>query len=107
MAAGLFLPGFEVWRADRTGDGAGGWIETYRPVGSAVSGRLSPLSGASQIVADQQRGVVSLRFSTAAATDVRPGDQIRRGGRVVTVEAVRLTSSGRRKEAVCVERQEG
>lgn len=101
---GLFLPGFEIWRAARTSDNQGGWTEAFT-LRSAVAGRLSPLSGAEVMAADRQRGVISLRFSTDAATDVLEGDQVRYAGRVVEVQAVRITSSGRRKECQCEERR--
>lgn len=102
--AGLFLPGFAIWRAARTSDGQGGWTEAFT-LFSTVEGRLSPLSGAEVIAADKLRGVVSLRFSTDAATDIREGDQVRIDGRTVEVQAVRITSSGRRKECACEERR--
>ena len=101
---GLFLPGFEVWRATRTSDGQGGWVEGFT-LSSTVAGRLSPLSGAEVMAADRQRGVISLRFSTDAATDVLEGDQVRYAGRIAEVQAVRITSSGRRKECACEERR--
>ena len=101
---GLFLHGFEIWRAAHTSDGQGGWIEGFA-LSSTVAGRLSPLSGAEVMAADRQRGVVSLRFSTDAATDVREGDQIRYQGRIAEVQAVRITSTGRRKECQCEERR--
>lgn len=101
---GAFLPGFEIWRATRTADTQGGWVEAFT-LSSTVSGRLSPLSGAEAIIADKQRGVVSHRFSTSSASDVKEGDQVRRNGQLVEVQAVRLTSSGKRKECACEERR--
>lgn len=102
--SGLFLPGFEVWRASRTSDGQGGWTESFA-LSSTVEGRLSPLSGAEVLAADRQRGVISLRFSTAAATDILEGDQVRYQGRIAEVQAVRITSSGQRKECSVEERR--
>ncbi len=100
--AGLFLPGFEIFRPTRVGDGKGGQIET--PVlSSTVAGRLSPLSAAQTPRAFQERGVVALRFSTPSGTDIKPKDEVRKGGRVSVVDAVRITSTGRRKECVCEE----
>lgn len=101
---GMFLPGYEVWRAARTSDGQGGWAEAFT-LSSTVAGRFSPLSGAEQIAMDRQRGVIGYRFSTSSATDIREGDQVRFDGRVAEVQAVRTTSTGRRKECVCEERR--
>ena len=100
---GMFHPGFEVWRPARTSDGQGGWVEAFA-LSSAVTGRLSPLSGAEVMAGDKQRGVISLRFSTGAATDIKGGDQVRYQGRIAEVQAVRITSTGRRKECACEER---
>lgn len=99
---GLFAPGFEVWRRTRASDGAGGWSETWAKQAD-VSGRLTPLSGAEKLRADQERGVVSHRFACAASVDLRGGDEVRAGARRLSVQAVRITSSGQRIEAVCEE----
>lgn len=103
---GLFLPGFGVWRRDRTSDGKGGWTQAFA-LQSTVEGRLSSLSSAQTPRAMQERGVVALRFSTSSDTDIKAGDQVRRGGRTVTVDAVQITSTGRRKECVCEETNDG
>lgn len=104
MTPGLFTSGFALWRPTRASDGQGGWTETFAKV-LDLDGRLSPIGGAEQIAADKQRGVISLRFSTHGYIDVRPGDQVRTAGRIAEVQAVRLTSTGRRKECACEERQ--
>ena len=100
--AGLFLPGFAIWRIDRVGDGKGGFTEAFA-LSSTVSGRLSPLTALQMPRAMQERGVVKLLFSTPSDTDIKPDDEVRKGGRVVTVDAVRNTSTGKRKECVCEE----
>ena len=102
MASGLFLPDFAIWRISRSPDGQGGWVEAFA-LSSTVDGRLSPLSASQTPRAMQERGVVALRFSTPSGTDIKPRDEVRKGGRTVTVDAVRNTSSGRRKECVCEE----
>lgn len=98
----MFLSGFEVWRASRATDGQGGWTETYAK-NADVAGRLTPLSGGETIRADQERGVITHRFSCASSASLIKGDQVRVGSRVLRVEAVQRTSSGRRIEAVCEE----
>lgn len=102
MPIGLFDSGFEVWRAARTEDGKGGLAKAFA-LASSVSGRLTPLSAAQTPRAMQERGVVALRFSTPAATDILAGDQVRTGSRIASVDAVTITSSGRRKQCVCEE----
>jgi SPP1 family predicted phage head-tail adaptor len=101
--AGLFIPGFEIWRAGRTEDGKGGWVDSFAVSSASVEGRLSPLSAARTPRAMQERGVLGLRFSTPFATDILADDQIRKGGRIVRVDAVTITSSNTRKECVCEE----
>ena len=100
--SGLFLPGFAIWRAGRTADGKGGWTEAFA-LSSTVTGRLSPLSAAETPRGFQERGVVALRFSTPSATDIEARDEVRKGGRTVVVDAIRITSTGKRKECVCEE----
>lgn len=103
MAFGSFYSGFTVWRAARISDGQGGWTETYQDTGQTVSGALSPLGGGEQIRADQERGVVSHRFSCPSSVTIYVKDQVRYSGRVLHVDAVRRTSRGRRIECVCEE----
>jgi len=102
MPIGLFNSGFEIWRAGRTSDGAGGYAEAFA-LSSSVSGRLTPLSAAQTPRAMQERGVVALRFSCPSATDILAGDQVRTGSRIAAVDAVTITSSGRRKQCICEE----
>ncbi len=99
---GLFLPGFSIFRPTRTGDGKGGQTSAFT-LSSIVDGRLSPLSVTQTPRAMQQRGVVALRFSTSSGTDIKPDDEIRKGGRTAIVHAVGITSTGRRQECVCEE----
>lgn len=106
MPVGLFLPDFQIWRNSRIDDGAGGWTDSLA-LSSTVEGRLSPLSAAQTPRAMQERGVVALRFSTPAATDIKAGDEVRKDGRTAVVDAVTITSSGRRKQCVCEEVNDG
>ncbi len=99
---GIFEPGFAVWRASRVPDDAGGWTTSFA-LSSNIIGRLSPLSAAETPRAFQERGVVALRFSCPGGTDIKAGDQVRTGSRTVSVDAVRTTSTGLRKECVCEE----
>jgi len=103
MAAGLFISGYAIWRAGRTEDGKGGWLDTFAVSTASVEGRLSPLSASRTPRAMQERGVLALRFSTPFATDIQADDQVRKGGRTVRVDAVTITSSDTRKECVCEE----
>lgn len=106
MPVGMFLPGFAIWRAGETSDGKGGWTEAFA-LSSTVVGRLSPLSASATPRGFQERGVVALRFSTPSGTDIKPRDEVRKGGRTVVVDAVRNTSTGKRKECVCEEVNDG
>ena len=103
---GLFLPGFAIWRAGRTADGKGGWTTAFA-LSSTVTGRLSPLSASQTPRGFQERGVVALRFSTPSGTDIEAGDEVRKDGRTAVVDAVRITSTGKRKECVCEEVNDG
>jgi hypothetical protein len=103
MAAGLFIPGFAIWRPGRTEDGKGGWVDAFAVSTASVEGRLSPLSASRTPRAMQERGVLALRFSTPFSTDIQEDDQVRKGGRTVRVDAVTITSSDTRKECICEE----
>ena len=98
---GLFLSGFEVHRSSNSF--SGGRVTSSYVAVSTISGRLSPLNGSEQMRTDQSTGVVTHRFSTASSSDVVVGDEIHRGGRKAKVKAVRITSSGYRKECACEE----
>lgn len=100
--AGMFLPGFAIWRAARATDGQGGWTEMFE-LQRTVMGRLSPVSASEALRGDRDIGVVMHTFATPSATDIIPGDQVRYAGRIARVDAVRVTSSGRRKECLCEE----
>lgn len=103
---GLFGPGFELWRASRAADGQGGHATTFAKVADLL-GRLTPLSASSQIRAGQNGGVINHRFSCPGATDIRPGDEIRYDGRIFIIDAAPKTSTQRRRECPCEERQQG
>lgn len=98
---GLLKPGYAVWRAAETF--SGGAVTRTFALSSTVRGRASPASGGETVRAMQERGVIPWLFSTEAASDVLEGDEVRYGGRVLRVQAVRVTSTGRRKECICEE----
>ena len=100
--SGLFLPGFAIHRPTQTDDGKGGKTAGFA-LSSTVEGRLSSLSAGQTPRAMQERGIVTLRFATPSDTDIKPDDEIRKGGRTAVVQAVAITSTGRRKECVCEE----
>jgi len=100
---GIFLPGFTVSRAGRVSDGAGGWTTGFVPSSTGVRGRLSPLSLAEAQRGEQSLGIVTHRFSTASATDVKKDDRVSKGGLTVDVKAVSTTSTGKRKQCLCEE----
>ena len=78
-------------------------MTTAFALASTVTGRLSPLSATQTPRGFQERGVVALLFSTPSGTDIETGDEVRKGGRTAVVDAVRITSTGKRKECVCEE----
>lgn len=100
--AGMFRPGFELYRSTKTSDGQGGWTEGYVKIAD-ISGRAYPARGLEALRGEQQTGVVRWTFACPAATDIRERDQIRFDGRKLKVEAVPVTGSGRRKQCACEE----
>ncbi len=102
MPTGMFLPGFAIFRVGRTFDGKGGQTEGF-VLSSTVSGRLSPIGSSETPRGFQEKGVVSLRFSTPSGTDIEVADEVRKDGRTVVVDSVQITSTGRRKECMCEE----
>lgn len=99
---GIFHGGIEIHRKARTGDGKGGWTETFA-LSSSPRGRISPLSLGDQTRAAQSVGPVTDRFSTAGSTDVKKGDRVVYGSRTLEVQAVSTTSTGQRKQCLCEE----
>lgn len=99
---GMFHSGFEVWRASRASDGRGGHEKTYTKLAD-VTGRLTPLAGSEAERAQREYDVVAHRFSTPAATDILAGDRLVYGARTLSVDSVRVTSTGLRKECSCEE----
>lgn len=104
MTAGLFEPGFELWRAVETIDPYGNPSVSWAKVAD-VTGRASPTRMADDVIAAQRVGVVTHTFAAPATAGVQSGDEIRFDGRTLEVKAVAVTSSGRRLEALCEEKQ--
>jgi SPP1 family predicted phage head-tail adaptor len=104
MTAGLFQPGFEVWRNVQTVDPYGNPVNAWGKIAD-VTGRASPTRMADDVIAAQRVGVVTHTFAAPATAGVQAGDEIRFDGRTLEVKAVAVTSSGRRLEALCEEKQ--
>ena len=70
-------------------------------IGEGVCGRLTTLSRSqfSSVGSDNQR--LTHRFSLHSAVDIRQGDIVTGNSQKVRVDAVGLTSTGRRKECIC------
>ncbi|MEL6576070.1 MAG: head-tail adaptor protein [Pseudomonadota bacterium] len=97
-----FNSGFQIFRKARSSDGQGGFSEVWTPQ-AEIDGRLQALSMREAPRAMQDKGVIALRFTCAAGTDLRKGDQVRREGRTVKVDALSETSAGGFIVAICEE----
>jgi head-tail adaptor len=64
-----------VERLSRTADGAGGWAETFAPVGE-LTGSLQPLSAAEVHNADQLRAEARWVFFVDLGSDVARDDEL-------------------------------
>jgi SPP1 family predicted phage head-tail adaptor len=102
MSAGLFKPGYEIWRYTETVDDYGNPVQTWNKLAD-VEGRAYPRSAVQEVIADINVGVVKWIFACPADTDITEGDEVRFDGRALTVEALKVTSTGRRYEAECGE----
>jgi head-tail adaptor len=99
---GIFTPGHAIYRRTRVSDGQGGHTETYAELatGSPVMGRLHPRSGREQILGARPDEATQWGFACPPGTDVQKGDQIRKDGRIVEIDAVLPSATGRRIECV-------
>lgn len=100
--AGNFKPGYEQWRATQVPDGGGGFEIVYAKIADVV-GRAYPTRSVEAIEAGTRADIISWIFACPGDLDIRQDDQIRFDGRVLRVQAVPVTSTGRRQEAVCEE----
>ena len=104
MMAGLFTRTYELWRLTQGVDDFGNPVNEWNKIAD-VPGRAYPTRQTDDVVAAQRVGKVTWTFAAAATADVRQGDEIRFDGRVLEVQAVSETSTGRRLEALCEETQ--
>jgi head-tail adaptor len=102
--AGYFSRQYEHWRKVESVDEFGNPVTNWAKIAD-VEGRAYPKSQSDEVVAAKRTGKIIWTFAAAGDADVRQGDQIRFGGRVLEVEAVSETSTGRRLEALCEETQ--
>lgn len=102
MRAGYFKRTYEVWREEKVPDGGGGfeldWVKQ-----TDVTGRAYPTRTSDDVTAQKRQGIVTWTFACGPDEDVRETDQIRFDGRELTVQAVSITSTGQRLEALCEE----
>lgn len=98
---GIFDKRFDIFRPSREiVDGLP--VEGLEKI-TTVQGRLTVLNsavGQAQNVGTQEQRLV-YRFSTHSAVDIQPEDIVVGNGQRVRVDAVRITSTGRRKESLC------
>lgn len=99
---GHFVRTYELWRATCVPDGMGGRDCSWGKVDD-IPGRAYPSTMNQEFAAQRLQGVVVWTFAAGADADVQEGDQIRFDGRVLKVQAVSATSTGRRLEALCEE----
>ncbi|MFD3666964.1 phage head closure protein [Streptomyces sp. NPDC058672] len=76
-----------MWRASRTSDGLGGWVETWAQV-STVRARISQPSAAERVIADQSGSTLTHVVYLRADAPVRRGDELRQAARTFKVLAV-------------------
>lgn len=92
-----------VRRKQRTGDGQGGWAETWTDHLGAEPCRRSSPAAADRTVAQQVQAVVTETVYFRAGTDVAYDDQVAVDGRLLRVEAVIEPSKAVYRKALCSE----
>ena len=98
--AGLFNERFTIFREGTVSYGEGRTGRSFSQVGSTM-GRLSATSLADSFIAGADAQSVAYKFACSAKADIQAGDKLAgAGGREVIVQAVKITSSGRRLEAI-------
>lgn len=107
MSAGHFTRTYEVWRKGSAGvDELGEPIPAPWAKVADVPGRCYPgTKSEERLQAFGMVGRIVWTFACAADTDVKRDDQVRFDGRILTVEAVAVTSRGVRMEALLTELQ--
>ena len=97
---------YTIYPKVRTSDGQGGWTESYEPVGTAVRGRMRPVSGSERESASQYGRDITHVLYVPATVDIRRGDLVAGGGITVEVQGVREPSqAGHHFEVDCLETQ--
>jgi len=107
VIASMYNHTFEHYRKTRVSDGQGGWKFPYALLGT-VEGRIRPAFRAQEdVVASQERAVISHILYVGAGEDIQRGDRmVCDDGLVVDVEDVREPSrAGHHLEIDCVETQ--
>lgn len=94
-----------IERRRRTGDGQGGWVIDYVPVGTAAV-RVRPASAGEREVAQAEGSDVSHVLYAVYGADIERGDRVTVRDLVLAVLAVREPSlAGEHIEVDCTERQ--
>ena len=97
---------YTIYPKVRTSDGQGGWTESYEPVGTAVRGRMRPVSGSERESASQYGRDITHVLYVPATVDIRRGDMVAGGGITVEVLGIREPSqAAHHLEIDCLERQ--
>jgi SPP1 family predicted phage head-tail adaptor len=104
MTAGLFEPGYALWRNVEGVDQYGNPITNWAQIAN-VTGRAYPTAQTDDVVAARRVGKVTWTFAAPATAGVQAGDQVRFTGRTLEVRSVAVTGSGRRLECLCEEIQ--
>jgi SPP1 family predicted phage head-tail adaptor len=101
----LYNHSYVILRKTRTGDGQGGWGETWSTV-ATIAGRMRPASAAERTAADQRQALVSHVLYCGPDTNIARGDRVTGQERLWNVIAIREPShAGHHLEVDCAETQ--
>lgn len=105
--AGWLNRTLEVWRLQRTADGAGGWTTSYENQNSDVNAKVDLPSAEERLVAAQSESNHTHNIFLLPTADVQRNDELRGDSQTFEVISVVEPSTAIYQKAICELKQSG